>query len=68
MIEGDVMDYPVLKDAIKGQDIVYVNLAGDLEAMTKKIVKAMQATGVKRIIAVSSIGIYKITLRSLLQP
>ncbi len=29
IVEGDVMDYPTLKDAIKGQDIVYVNLAGN---------------------------------------
>jgi putative NADH-flavin reductase len=34
IVEGDVMDYPKLKDAISGQDIVYVNLAGNLEAMT----------------------------------
>jgi FlaA1/EpsC-like NDP-sugar epimerase len=38
IVEGDVMDYQVLKDAIKGQDIVYVNLAGNLEAITKEIV------------------------------
>ena len=29
IVEGDVMDYPKLRDAIKGQDIVYVNLAGN---------------------------------------
>ena len=46
IVEGDVMDYPKLKAAISGQDIVYVNLAGDLEAMAKNIVKAMQETGV----------------------
>ena len=28
IVEGDVMDYQKLKDAINGQDIVYVNLAG----------------------------------------
>lgn len=44
-------------EAINGQDIVYVNLAGNLEAMAKNIVKAMQETGVKRLIAISSIGI-----------
>lgn len=68
VIEADVMDYPKLKDAINGQDIVYVNLAGNLEAMAKNIVKAMQETGVKRIIAISSIGIYETPLRSVLQP
>ena len=68
IVEGDVMDYPTLKDAINGQDIVYVNLAGNLEAMAKNIVKAMQETGVKRVIAISSIGIYETPLRSVLQP
>src|SRR4051812_2749597 len=53
IIEGDVMEYASLKQAINGQDMVYVNLAGDLEAMAKNIVKAMQETGVKRIIAIS---------------
>ena len=68
VVEGDVMNYPGLKEAIKGQDIVYVNLAGNLEEMAKNIVKAMHETGVKRIIAISSIGIYKTPLRTVLQP
>ena len=68
VIQGDAMRYEEVKDAIKGQDIVYVNLAGNLEAMAKNIVKAMQETGVKRIIAISSIGIYETPLRSVLQP
>jgi uncharacterized protein YbjT (DUF2867 family) len=68
IVEGDVMDYPKWKDAINGQDIVYVNLAGNLEAMGKNIVKAMQETGVKRIIAISSIGIYQTPLKSVLVP
>ncbi|MDE3143418.1 MAG: NAD(P)H-binding protein, partial [Bacteroidota bacterium] len=57
IVEGDVMDYDVLKNAINGQDIVYVNLAGNLEIMAKNIVNAMHETGVKRVIAISSIGI-----------
>ena len=68
IVEGDVMVFPKLKDAINGQDIVYVNLGGNLEAMAKSIVKAMQETGVKRIIAISSIGIYKTPLQSVLVP
>ncbi|VTR29385.1 NAD(P)H-binding protein [Sphingobacterium thalpophilum] len=68
VVEADVMDYPKLKNAIKGQDIVYVNLAGDLEAMAKNIVKAMQETRVKRVIAISSIGIYKTPLKPVLVP
>ena len=68
IIEGDVMDYPSLKDAITGQDIVYVNLAGNLEAMVRNIVKAMQETAVQRIIAISSIGIYETPLKPVLVP
>jgi len=68
VIEGDVMDYPVLKNAIEGHDIVYVNLAGDLQPMAQNIVKAMNETGVKRVIAISSIGIYINPLRSVLIP
>ena len=68
IIEGDAMDYGSVKNALKGQDIVYVNLAGSLEAMTKNIVKAMHETNVKRIIAISSIGIYETPMKSVLIP
>jgi uncharacterized protein YbjT (DUF2867 family) len=68
VVEADVMDYGKLKKAIEGQDMVYINLAGDLEAMAKNIIKAMQETGVKRIIAISSIGIYETPLKSVLIP
>lgn len=68
IIEADVMDYAKLKNAVLAQDIVYVNLAGNLEAMAMNIVKAMQETGVKRIIAVSSIGIYEVPLKTVLIP
>jgi uncharacterized protein YbjT (DUF2867 family) len=68
IIEGDVLDYAQMKEAIKGQDIVYANLSGDLEAMAKNIVKAMEETGVKRLIFISSIGIYDVPLKSILKP
>ncbi|MBS1505454.1 MAG: NAD(P)H-binding protein [Bacteroidetes bacterium] len=68
VVEGDAMDYDCLRNAIKGHDIVYVNLAGNLEAMAKNIVNAMKETGAKRIIAISSIGIYKIPLKQVLVP
>lgn len=66
IIEGDAMNFDSIKDAIEGKDIVYVNLAGNLEPMARNIVKAMQDAGVKRIIAISSIGIYKTPLKSAL--
>ncbi|MFV8325278.1 NAD(P)H-binding protein [Flavobacterium sp. ZS1P14] len=68
VIEGDAFDKEVLKTALKGQDLVYVNLAGDLERMAKNIVTAMQETGVPKIIAISSIGIYDTPLKSVLVP
>jgi uncharacterized protein YbjT (DUF2867 family) len=68
VIEGNVMDIEVLKTAMAGQDIVYVNLAGDLEKMAKNIVVAMRITGVKKIIFISSIGIYEKPLKAVLIP
>ncbi|MDQ3842587.1 MAG: NAD(P)H-binding protein [Bacteroidota bacterium] len=68
VIEGDVLNYDQLKEAIKGQDIVYVNLSGDLEFMAKNIVRAMKENSVRRIIAISSIGIYETPLRPVLRP
>jgi len=68
IIEGDPMNYNNVKNALAGKDIVYVNLAGNLEAMTRNIVQAMQETGVKRIIAISSIGIYDTPMKSVLIP
>jgi uncharacterized protein YbjT (DUF2867 family) len=68
IIEGDAMQFESIKNAIAGHDVVYVNLAGNLEAMTNNIVKAMQETGSQRIIAISSIGIYDMPLRQVLIP
>ena len=68
IIEGDVLNYVELKNAIKGQDVVYANLGGDLEAMAKNIVKAMKETGVKKIIFISSIGIYDEPVKPILEP
>jgi uncharacterized protein YbjT (DUF2867 family) len=68
IIEGDVMNYDKLKEAIQGQDIVYANLSGDLEGMAKNIVKAMEETGVKKLLFISSIGIYDSPLKPVLKP
>jgi uncharacterized protein YbjT (DUF2867 family) len=68
IIEGDVLNLNQLKEAISGQDLVYANLAGDLESMAKNIVKAMTENGAKKIIFISSIGIYDTPLRSVLKP
>lgn len=68
ILEGDVLNFNQLKDAIAGQDIVYANLSGDLEAMAKNIVRAMEETGVKKLIFISSIGIYDAPLKLVLKP
>ncbi len=67
IIEGNVLDFDQLKESITEQDIVYANLAGDLEAMSKNIVTAMEEKGLKKIIFISSIGIYDIPLRPILK-
>jgi len=68
IVEGDVLNFNQLKEAIAGQDIVYANLSGDLGAMAINIVKAMEETEVKKLIFISSIGIYDVPLRPVLKP
>ncbi len=58
VIEGDALDYESVKNAVKNQDIVCFGLSGDLKTMAESVVKAMKDTKVKRIIAISSMGIY----------
>jgi uncharacterized protein YbjT (DUF2867 family) len=58
VVQGDVLDAVALTLAVAGQDVVYANLAGDLERMAASIVKAMGKTGVRRLIFISSMGIY----------
>ena len=58
IVEGDVLDPVALKKAMAGQDVVYANLSGDLERMAKTIVTAMNETGLRRLIFISSMGIY----------
>ena len=58
VMEGDVLDLARLKEAMAGQDLVYANLAGKLEPQANNIVEAMHSAGVKRIVFISSMGIY----------
>ncbi|MCB1775912.1 MAG: NAD(P)H-binding protein [Candidatus Competibacteraceae bacterium] len=58
IIEGDVCDTDALEAAMAGQDVVYANLAGQLEQQAHAIVQAMHKTGLKRLLFVSSMGIY----------
>ena len=58
IVEGDVLDQAALQRVMQGQDVVYANLAGNLKQQAKSIIQAMQATGMGRLIFVSSMGIY----------
>ncbi len=59
LIEGDAENLEQVKEAIEGATIVYANLAGKtIENQAKTIVEAMKETGVKRLIWVSTLGIY----------
>ena len=53
-----MIDLPQLESLMQGQDVVYANLLGHLEAMAENIVQAMNHTNVKRLIWISSMGIY----------
>lgn len=58
LIKGDVLKTADLNTAIKGQDIVYANLSGQVDKMAKAIVTPMEANEVKRLIFITSLGIY----------
>jgi uncharacterized protein YbjT (DUF2867 family) len=58
VVEGDVRDADTLGEAMAGQDVVYANLDGALEAQARGVVEAMGAAGVRRLIWISSMGIY----------
>ncbi|WP_175817324.1 NAD(P)H-binding protein [Burkholderia diffusa] len=58
VVEGDVLDIDTLTEAMAGHDVVYANLAGDLASQAYAILAAMHETGLKRLIFISSMGIY----------
>ena len=59
IIKGDASNFNELKEALAGVDLVYANLAGaNIEDQAETVVKAMDTNGIKRLIWVSSLGIY----------
>lgn len=58
IVEGDVLEQAALEAAMRGQDVVYANLTGDMAAQARTIIAAMKSTGLKRLIFISSMGIY----------
>ncbi|NIF15608.1 SDR family oxidoreductase [Pantoea sp. Cy-639] len=55
---GDVMDKTLLPQLMEGQDVVYANLAGNVDKQTAHILAVMKAKSVKRLIFVNSLGVY----------
>lgn len=58
VIEGDVLDRQALEAAMQGQDVVYANLTGAMAQQARTIIDAMHAVGLRRLIFISSMGIY----------
>lgn len=59
VFEGDASSVANLKSAMTGVDVVYANLAGhNIEDEAKAVVAAMTASQVKRLIWISTLGIY----------
>ena len=58
VVEGDATDLNKLQSVMAGHDAVYANLSGAMGRQAKTIVKAMQSSGVKRLVFISSMGIY----------
>ncbi len=58
IVEGDVLDAGALRNAMQGHDVVYANLAGDMARQARAIIDSMHDVGLKRLIFVSSMGIY----------
>lgn len=58
VITGDVLNPAQLNAAMQGQDIVYANLAGAVDKMATRIVASMQENQRKRLIFITSLGIY----------
>lgn len=58
IVEGDATDPAALAAAMQGQDAVYANLAGAMAQQATAIVEAMRVAGLKRLVFISSMGIY----------
>jgi len=58
LVDGDTTDGATLDLAMTGQHIVYANLSGDMKLQAETIVASMKRASVRRLIFVSSMGIY----------
>ncbi|MBD5430192.1 NAD(P)H-binding protein [Lactobacillus sp.] len=57
-ISGDVTNQADLDKALQGQDAVFAALSGNLGRFAKSIVEAMNRNDVKRLVFITSMGIY----------
>lgn len=59
VVEGDTTNVKQLEDVLDGVDVVYANLAGDnIKDQAVAVTTAMNEKNVKRLIWISTIGIY----------
>ena len=58
IVQGDGSDTANLSATLKGVDAVYAGLAGDLVNLANSLVGAMNEAGVKRLVWITSYGIY----------
>ena len=64
-ISGDVNNKSSLSRVIQNQDVVFAALSGNLGTMAKNIVDVMQQSTTRRLIFISSMGIYNEIPRSI---
>ncbi|MFE7415757.1 SDR family oxidoreductase [Rhodococcus sp. NPDC057529] len=58
VLAGDVLDHARLEAAVRGHDLVYANLAGELDQQARTIAASMTAVDVRRLVFVTALGIY----------
>jgi len=57
-VAGSVTDVATLRTALRGQDVVFAALSGNLSNMARSLVAAMDTVGVQRLVFITSMGIY----------
>jgi len=58
VFQGDIIDEKILDDAMQGIDVVIVSLDSNEELLIQKVIDAMDKTGVKRFIFLTSMGLF----------
>lgn len=58
-VQLNVTNDAQLKDALAGIDVVFASLSGAMDSYAKHLVKVMDEVGVKRLIFITTMGIYQ---------